>query len=406
MNRMHRHFPLILLTLAAGAIYPVVYLRQSFEGPILEHYALSLAQLNELYSLLGVIFIASYLPSGWLADRYSVKHLIVTSLFATGVLSIAFMFASHQWQLTLIYAAWGVSTGLTFWSALIKAVGLLAPKQQEGRYYAFLEGGRGLVEALLATLALGLFALASHYTGLTKMAPLQTVIGLYASALLLMTLVTAYYLPSDAKPEYLQRTSTTGLLSALGILARNRALWLATFCVLTGYQFLWATYSFAGFLQSEWSLTATTTASIALAKLWTRPLGAFGAGWLARSTPALASVLSYLMVLAAILLVVFALFPRSATPLTLAFLAMSIGFFAYGVRGIYWATLSTCDIEDAHKGLAIGCVSLIAFTPDIYLPILNTTLLEMWPGRAGHAAYFGFIAGAGLIGGAAARRLA
>ena len=228
MTRMQRHFPLILLTLAAGAIYPVVYLRQSFEGPILEHFALSLAQLNELYSLLGVIFIASYLPSGWLADRYSVKHLIVTSLFATGLLSIGFMFASHNWQLTLIYGAWGVSTGLTFWAALIKAVGLLAPKQQEGRYYAFLEGGRGLVEALLATMALGLFALVSHYTGLTKMAPLQTVIGLYASALILMTFVTAYYLPSDPKPELLERTSATGLLTALGILARNRSLWLAT----------------------------------------------------------------------------------------------------------------------------------------------------------------------------------
>ena len=221
-----------------------------------------------------------------------------------------------------------------------------------------------------------------------------------------MTFVTAYYLPSDPKPELLERTSATGLLTALCILARNRALWLATFCVLTGYQFLWATYSFAGFLQSEWSLTATTAATIALAKLWTRPLGAFGAGWLARSTPALSSVLSYLMVSAAILLIVFSLFPRSATPLTLAFLAMSIGLLAYGVRGIYWATLSTCDIADAHKGLAIGCVSLIAFTPDIYLPILNTVLLEMWPGRAGHVAYFGFIAGAGLLGGAAARRLA
>ena len=61
-------------------------------------------------------------------------------------------------SLLVIYAAWGIATGLAFWAAHIKLVSMLASKDQQGRFFGILDGGRGLVEAFLATVAIAVFA--------------------------------------------------------------------------------------------------------------------------------------------------------------------------------------------------------------------------------------------------------
>jgi hypothetical protein len=75
------------------------------------------------------------------------------------------------------------------------------------------------------------------------------------------------------------------------------------------------------------------------------------------------------------------------------------------VRGIYWSTLASCAISDRVKGLAIGIISLIGYSPDVYLPLVRGVLLEHYPGKSGIAIYFSAIAGMGLLGALAAWQL-
>ena len=77
----------------------------------------------------------------------------------------------------------------------------------------------------------------------------------------------------------------------------------------------------------------------------------------------------------------------------------------YAVRGIYWATLDSCGIPMRIKGLAIGVISLIGYSPDIYLPLINGALLEKYPGKLGYSIYFGGIVLFGLLGTLSAWRL-
>jgi sugar phosphate permease len=74
-NRL-RFFQFGLLLLAAGAIYPLLYLRQNFETTILQSFRISSSDLGVFYSMLGVVYAVSYLPSGWLADRFPPRLLI------------------------------------------------------------------------------------------------------------------------------------------------------------------------------------------------------------------------------------------------------------------------------------------------------------------------------------------
>ena len=74
----------------AGAIYPLLYLRQVYQTPMLEFFHIDNSQLGYLYSILGTVFLISYLPSGWLADRIAPRFLICFSLIATGGLGLVY----------------------------------------------------------------------------------------------------------------------------------------------------------------------------------------------------------------------------------------------------------------------------------------------------------------------------
>src|SRR5471030_2474352 len=157
-----RYFQLMLLVLAAGAIYPILYLRQVCQTTMLEVFQINHSELGYLYSMLGTIFLLSYLPSGWLADRIAPRFLIFFSLVATGALGLWYSTAPSMTGLMIIFGCWGLTTGLTFWASVLKRVKMIAGTDEQGRFFGLLDGGRGLIEALLATVALVIFATATN----------------------------------------------------------------------------------------------------------------------------------------------------------------------------------------------------------------------------------------------------
>ncbi len=406
-NALRRYGQLAVLTLAAGAVYPLIYLRQNFEVSILESFGITIAQLGQCYSMLGVIFVATYLPSGWLADRVSPRGLVAFSLTFTGLLGIWFSTMPPFNSLLAIFAGWGIVTGLTFWAALIKAVALLARHDEQGRFFGILDGGRGLVEAILASIAIYWFAYSLNDLAQTTSVALLKVIYLYiGSALILAPIV--YFAIDDANAEDNSAepsTKQTGQLRAdLRILLTNQALWLAAFCILCGYQLFWATYSFSGYLENIYGLTAVAVGTITVAKLWMRPFGAVAAG-LVGDRFNREKTLAALMLAGTVSLALLIALPTSTSAQVLLGVVLLIGLMTYAIRGIFWATLDSCDIPVRIKGLAIGVISLIGYSPDIYLPLLNGFLLVAYPGKMGYSLYFGIIVVMGVLGTLSAWRL-
>ena len=71
---------------------------------------------------------------------------------------------------------------------------------------------------------------------------------------------------------------------------------------------------------------------------------------------------------------------------------------AFGLRGIYFALLEECSIPVALTGTAAGIVSVIGFTPDVFMPLLGGYLLDNYPGEEGYRYLFASIASMSLIG--------
>jgi MFS family permease len=401
-SKTQRYIQLILLVIAAGAIYPILYLRQVYQPTMLEVFHITDSQLGYLYSSLGTIFLLSYLPSGWLADRLAPRLLICFSLIATGVLGLWYSTAPSFPMLMMIFGGWGLSTGLTFWAAVIKRVTMIAGTHEQGRFFGLLDGGRGLIEAMLATIAITLFAWVTQTRGETVAAGFKLVVYMYAFLCIALGVVLALVKdPQGTQDAAANRAvrQRNNVLVDLKTLAKIPELWLVAAIVFCGYQVFWATYSFSAYLhEGEIGLTVVMAGTITTLKLWMRPIGGIGGGFLGDRYSKV-SVLVIALFLAALSLVGLMAAPRISSHVLLVFLVLFIGILTYAIRGLYWSLLDRCNVPVATMGLAIGLISVLGYSPDVFLPLINGYLTQTFPGVFGYQLYFGYVAAMAALGG-------
>jgi MFS family permease len=280
-----------------------------------------------------------------------------------------------------------------------------------------LDGGRGLIEALLATVALVIFAAATEQHGLSTGMGFRYVVYLYVAVCivlgLLMALVKDPPAPDQAQAAGKADTADTAnlhhtLWSDLVTLLCIPQLWLMAAVVFCGYQIFWATYSFSAYLQvGDLKMTVVMAGTLTTLKLWMRPIGGIGGGYLGDRFSTLGVLIAALF-LAAIGLGVLVVLPSvgglnpSVGIAAIAIVVLLIGVLTYAIRGLYWSLLDECGIPLRITGLAIGLISLIGYSPDVFLPLVNGWTTEHYPGLAGYQFYFSYIAGIAVIGGVAA----
>jgi hypothetical protein len=74
----------------------------------------------------------------------------------------------------------------------------------------------------------------------------------------------------------------------------------------------------------------------------------------------------------------------------------SLGIFA--LRGLYFAIMGEGRIPLAFTGSAVGLVSVIGYTPDVFMGPLMGHLLDGSPGAVGHRQVFAVVAGFAVAG--------
>ena len=399
--RLRRYGQFAVLVLAAGALYPLMYLRQNFEISILEAFRITTTDLGELYSLLGIVFSITYLPSGRLADIFQPRLLMAFSLVAVGLLGFWFATYPSLFELRLIFLGWGIAGGLCFWASLIKAVTLLAHSNEQGRFFGILDGGRGLVEALLASIAILMFRVLSEPADAAAIR-LEPVIHLYAWVVTVFG-VLVFFLVRDGEDDRdggARVAPPRGkLLADLRVLAEIRELWLLAAIMVISQQLFWVTYSISAFLQVNFGLTALAAGTVTLTKLWMRPIGGITIGFLGDMVPK-EKLLAWLILLASLSLIAISFLPLAGQMAAIVGVVLVIGYLTYAIKGLYWALLDHCPVPRHLLGLAIGVVSFIGYMPDVLLPLYDGWLSRTFPRAESFRIYFTSIALSGFAGAA------
>lgn len=193
---------LVILTIAGAMVYSLPYFRNYYYDAFIESFQITHIQMGMLGSVFGGFSIIAFFLGGFCADRWPAKKLIPLSLFATGGMGLLLLLKPPFWAVVLIHALWGITSILTFWSALIKALRSIADEDEQGRVFGLFEGGRGITNMVQSALVLAMFGFLS--SRLNTNFALMTVIVVYSTInILLGILVIIFY-----KEEHFERHTT------------------------------------------------------------------------------------------------------------------------------------------------------------------------------------------------------
>lgn len=396
---MKRYIQFLLIVLAAGAIYPLIYLRTNYQETILSVFGIGLDDLNIMYTVLGFIFILGYFPSGILSDRFSAKYLLVLSLLGTAIGGFWFAQIPKHGSIIAIFCLWGVFSVFTFWGSHMKLVKLLSTPAEEGRFFGVLDGGRGIVEAVLASVALLIFShvLEKGETLETKTEALKSVIYMYSAVLLAVGILISLFVEKEAaasgKNELAaidnSREKEKGFnFKDVNSVISNRFAYLMGAIIFCSYAVTWVVYYYGGFMEKNLKIAPVTVNAIMVIVLWMRPLGGILGGVLADKFGKNLILVSALCG-AVLTLFAIALLPAAAANFYAYYILIILGgTFVYAIRGTYWSLLGDSRIEDKFMGTAVGFISLLGYLPDIFMPYFSTLVFNKFGPEGGYNAYF------------------
>ena len=383
-----------LLCLSGSIIYWLPFLSEIFYVPMQDAFGFSKTQIGILLGTFGFMSLIGYFPGGWLADRFSSRKLISAALVITSAGGFVFSTIPSFEISVLLHGVWGLATACVFWSALIKATRSWAPKEEQGRAFGILEGGRNFVDMVSATILLIIFA----WRGGDDAALSEQILLLAVLPLVLAFLVWAVMIDDMASGENTQEHRSAPNAAEIIKVLKLPVVWLIAIIIMTAYTGLWGAIFFTPYATEVYELGAVLGGAIGTGKLWIAFVAAIAAGIIADKIGCAKAVIgSFILMTTGFL--VFGLVPGA--PNLVPFLLINVALIAgavYALRGIYFSLLEQGGIPFAVTGTATGIVSVIGYTPDIFMPVLGGMILDASPGADGYQNLFLVTAALSFIG--------
>jgi nitrate/nitrite transporter NarK len=389
------------LILAGEAVFLLPFvLARVFRPTLLDVFGITNLELGTAFSVYGIVAMIAYFAGGPLADRYSARGLMATALAGTGIGGAVLASVPTTGIMNALWGFWGLTTILLFWAAMLRATREWGGASSQGRAYGLLEGGRGLLAAVIASASVVLFAAvlggdAALASPQEQGRAFRIVIWLFTGLTLLIAVVVWFVVPGGA-PEVdasEPRLSLDGVKRA----ARMPVVWLQAVIVICAYAGYKATDDFSLLARDALGFDDVAAASIGTLSFWTRAASAVAAGYVAdRIDPSRVILWGFVLLIGGSCLIALGVIPTVPWIFIATIVTTSVGIYA--LRGVYFALLAEGAVPLATTGSAIGLVSVIGFTPDVFMGPLMGVLLDRSPGLTGHQHVFAAVAVFGVIG--------
>jgi sugar phosphate permease len=400
---MQRFATMFALVVAGEAIFGLPFLvARIFRPTLLDVFGITNLQLGTAFSVYGIVAMLAYFPGGTLADRFSARKMMSAALVVSAAGGLYYATVPSIGGLKLLFGFWGLTTILLFWAAMIRATRDWGGESDQGKAFGILDGGRGLLAALLATGTVAVFGAllpedAASATLEQRTEALKQVIWIFTA----MTVVAAAVVWVCVPGESDQRSSggeNALSLSKIGTVLKNPAVWLQGMIVVTAYTGYKGMDDLGLFARDVYGFDDVRAASVSAVAFWVRPFAALGAGIISDKVggPRAIAACFVLMILGDGFVALGLLDPTA--PWMLFTMVVSISAAVFGLRGIYFAIFEDAGVPAALTGTAVGLVSVVGYTPDIFMGPINGYLTDTYPGALGHQYFFGVLAGFAVLG--------
>ena len=380
---------LTLLILSGEFIYFLPYvLSRVFRPTFLDVFQLNNFQLGSLFSVYGVVALLSYIYGGVITDRYSPRKLMSSALFLTALGGLVLASYPSYQTLQILYGYWGFTSVFLFWGAMIKATRLWGGDNNQGKAFGFLDGGRGIVAASMGSIGVFVFTIVltsdiESASVLERQEAFRYVILLSSFMVAFIGLLVLIFLRNMEDKNTNFELPLNTLTNINGVL-KNESIWLLMLIIMCAYVGYKVTDIYSLYASEVMLYDQIEAAEVGALQLYLRPIVCIAIGLLADRTKNMFWIIfGFITMLIGALIFSFGIIkPDMNFIFFLSLVILAVG--TYSIRALYFAVLKEANVAFALTGTAVGIISVVGYSPDIFAGPIMGYLLDENPGIIGH----------------------
>ncbi len=396
MNNVKRLIALTALAFTYGSIYLLPYMKSSFYTQMIEATGFTNAQLGQLVAMYGLMCTISYLPGGWLADKFSPRALLSFCSIINGALCVVFyMFRTDFTIATVVWGACALTGGFAFWPSMLKGIRLLGTKDEQGRMYGLFEFINGMVSLLLA---FGATFVAAQFAN--NIAGFEGIVLTFAAASILGGLSVWFFFSNDlvyneeAQEEEGKEKIT--LKEFLQVLIMPRV-WVCAAIMFVCVTLVGGLGYLNPYMTGSFGIAAATASFLSSFIYYGTRFGGIFGGYMADKvfkSSAKWQVIAHISTAGLFALLLF--IPTTAVTVFIMVVIL-LGCAVYMNRSTAYSLLTELRIPPRISGTALALITLVGYMPDLFMHTMFGTWLDEH-GQEGFAMIFKYVAAIGGIG--------
>lgn len=405
MQKSAPWYYLILLILAGEAVFIIPFvLPRIFRPTVLDVFELDNVQLGLCFSMYGIVALISYLFGGPFADKFPPRRLMAVALWMTAAGGLVFATFPSFLVLQILYGYWGFTTIFLFWAPMIKAARVWGGRDAQGKAFGLLDGGRGLTGALFGLLGVFIFSLfisdnVASASLVDRQEAFRYVIYCASVIIVIVGILTWFFMKTGInEKEILVDKITVSQIREVLKLPSVLLLMVIILCAYVGYKItdILSQYANEVMLYDE-----VKSAQVGTFLQFLRPATGILLGLLVdRFRLSKVLMLSFALSVIGGSLFATGIIATSTTALFfLSVIVIAVG--VYSARTLYFAVMEEGNIPLVLTGTAVGLISVIGYTPDIFAGPAYGYLLDSNPGEPGFQNVFWMLAIFAFVGGIA-----
>ena len=385
---------ILLLILSGELIFLLPYvLARVFRPTFLEVFNLTNLQLGGLFSIYGTVAIISYVFGGVISDKFQPRILIATSLFFTAFGGLVLSTYPSYLILQIIWGYWGFTTVFLFWGAMIKATRVWGGSKNQGEAFGLLDGGRGLVAASMGTLGVVIFSMFLtndiEFASLVERKDAFRYVILFSSFIVFLTGILVIVLMESSQENIINKASS--LINDIKSVLKIQSVWLIMFIIISAYVGYKVTDIYSLYASDVMSFNNLKAANIGSLQLYLRPIVCLLIALFADKK----SYINLIIVGFIIMLIGALIFSLGIVQVNMNFVfffsLIVVATGTYAIRALYFSLMQQGHIPLILTGTAVGVISVVGYTPDIFASPIIGYLLDTYPGIAGHQYVFSML---------------
>ena len=385
-----------LIILAAADVFVIAapYYLKNIIPNLHQHLGIREDQVAVLTSIIGWVTLATQLPGGFLANKFSSRWLLFYAVLSTGFITFWFGATilqspnlspdSLMLQYGFIFALWGVSSTLIFWTPLWKLVSQQTTKENQGFAYGFQGTANGVLGFVLV-FGIGLIVtnvwspLVENTT--SSSLPFSVYAFLLAGFLVATSFLVLFMVPEkplEKSKEKLSRSLIGRNIKQVGRSLKNWKLWMLSIFLMGMYTFQ-SVFAFYLLQMITNAFLAPLVLATVVGGIRTYAMRTAVSAFVGKFADKFKSYILLLLIttgIGIVLIGILILLPlvngnqiQQSIPLVVisTIIFLLAGFLSWVMVTLRYAQVGEIEIEKNSYASSIGVLSFIGFSTDAWL---------------------------------------